>query len=91
VRDGVAKVLAASGETSVVHGRFRGGWITRNFGRPSAGVHALQMELACRSYMIEPDRVDETNRPTPLDPALAAKTRATLRKVFDAIAAWLGA
>ena len=35
-----------AGGPHVVNGRFKGGWITRNYGRPADGVHAVQMELA---------------------------------------------
>ena len=43
-----------------------------HFGRPQDGVHALQMELACRAYMPEPDEPSTTdNWPTPLDPTRA--------------------
>lgn len=90
LREKVGAILAASGETYVVDGRFKGGWITRSFGRPGDGVHALQMELACRAYMHEPENVDDDNWPTPLDPALADKTRATLRKVLATMLAWVG-
>jgi len=90
LRDRVGAVLAASGETYVVDGRFKGGWITRNYGRPEDGVQALQLELGCRGYMQEPDAVDETNWPTPLDPVRAAKTRATLRKVLETMLGWVG-
>lgn len=41
--------------SSITNGRFRGGWTTRHYGRPERGIHALQMELACRSYMDEPE------------------------------------
>ena len=51
LRETIGAVLAASGQTSVVDGRFKGGWITRAFGRPSEGVEAVQLELACRAYM----------------------------------------
>jgi formiminoglutamase len=44
---------AATGESLVLNGRFRGGWITRHYGRPDSGVHAIQMELAQRFYMDE--------------------------------------
>ena len=60
-------MLAASGQTSIVDGRFKGGWITRAFGRPSEGVDALQLELACRAYMHEPDHPTPQNWPTPID------------------------
>lgn len=37
----------------VMDGRFKGGYITRAYGRPETGVHALQLELAQRNYMEE--------------------------------------
>ncbi len=51
LRETVGALLAASGQTSVIDGRFKGGWITRAFGRPGEGVEAVQLELACRAYM----------------------------------------
>ena len=42
------------------------------------------MELACRAYMAEPERVDAANWPTPLDESRAAATRATLKRVLEA-------
>ena len=50
----VARVLGyAEGFTHVVNGRFKGGWITRHYGQPPAGVHALQLEMAQICYMDE--------------------------------------
>ena len=43
----------ASGLSRVSNGRFKGGWITRHYGDPANGVHAIQMEIACRAYMDE--------------------------------------
>ena len=43
----------AQGYTTVTDGRFRGGWTTRHYGRPSDGWHAIQMELAQSTYMRE--------------------------------------
>jgi N-formylglutamate deformylase len=37
----------------VVDGRFKGGYITRNFGTPGTGVHALQLEMSQAIYMNE--------------------------------------
>jgi len=37
----------------VTNGRFKGGWITRHYGDPVNGVHALQVELAQSAYMAE--------------------------------------
>ena len=38
---------------TVLNGRFKGGWTTRQYGQPETGIHAIQMELAQRSYMSE--------------------------------------
>ncbi len=43
----------AKGFTSVTNGRFKGGWTTRHYGNPESGVHAIQMELAQRTYLDE--------------------------------------
>jgi N-formylglutamate deformylase len=51
-----ALVVAASRHreyTAVLNGRFKGGYITRAYGDPARGVHAVQLELACRTYMDE--------------------------------------
>ena len=37
----------------IVNGRFKGGYITRHYGRPEAGVEAVQLELAQYTYMDE--------------------------------------
>jgi N-formylglutamate deformylase len=85
LRKTIGAVLAASGQTSVIDGRFKGGWITRAYGRPSEGVEAVQLELACRAYMQEPERPAQENWPTPIDEKHAAPTRATIKRVLEAI------
>lgn len=52
---GVEAACASSNLSRVTNGRFKGGFITRHHGAPETGVHAMQMELACRGYMAEPD------------------------------------
>jgi formiminoglutamase len=75
--------------TCVTNGRFKGGWITRYYGEPARGVHAIQMELACRGYMQEPDVALTTeNWPPPYDRARAAELRAALRRVLAACIAF---
>jgi N-formylglutamate amidohydrolase len=49
----IMKTIESSGYSSVLNGRFRGGYITRHYGRPADGVHALQLEIAQRNYMDE--------------------------------------
>ncbi|NYF34717.1 N-formylglutamate deformylase [Stenotrophomonas sp. JAI102] len=82
--DVVDNLCAMSGMSHVRNGRFKGGYITRHYSDIPGGVHTLQMELACRGYMHEPEAVDEHSWPTPLDPDHAALLRATLQQVLDA-------
>jgi N-formylglutamate deformylase len=57
--------------TQVTDGRFRGGYITRHYGEPTAGIHAVQMEMCFSTYMaeeappwtLEPLRVRDTLQP----------------------------
>src|ERR1700754_795546 len=49
----LAEVCAAPGYRHVVNGRFKGGHITRQYGDPANGIHAVQLELAQRTYMQE--------------------------------------
>lgn len=81
----VAGICDASGFTWALNQRFKGGWITRRHGRPGVGIHAIQMELACRSYLPEPiPDVAQANWPPPYDALHAAKMRRTLRTVLKA-------
>ena len=77
----------ASGFSRVSNGRFKGGWITRSFGRPEAGVHAVQMELACRGYM---DERLEGLEPAPYDSVRAGPMRATLQPLLRHLRDWAG-
>jgi N-formylglutamate deformylase len=69
----------------VTNGRFKGGWTTRHYGRPAEGVHAIQMELACRGYMDEPPGLLTSKIwPTPYLDDRAAPMRAALTNVLTA-------
>ncbi|MDE3114864.1 MAG: N-formylglutamate deformylase [Pseudomonadota bacterium] len=81
----VETICDASGHLRVTNGRFKGGWITRHYGAPGRGVNAIQMELACRGYLREPeDAPTEENWPAPYDPEFAAPLRAILQQVLQA-------
>jgi formiminoglutamase len=73
---------AASGRGHVVDGRFKGGWTTRHYGRPENGVHAIQMELACRGYMDEPALPAPGNWPPPYSEDRAAELCEVLKTVI---------
>ncbi len=71
--------------TRVTDGRFKGGWTIRHHGRPGEGVHAVQMELACRAYLEEPtETVSEESWPGEFDSARAAPVREVLARVLEA-------
>ena len=66
--------------TQIANGRFKGGWITRHYGRPDEHVHAIQMEIALSAYLAEeapPWRFDAANA-APLQAALSAIIAAAL-------------
>lgn len=84
----VEAIAAASGLGHVVDGRFRGGYTTRHHGRPQAGIHAIQMELAVRGYLEEPAVPDERNWPPPWNAARAAPLAAHLRSILIACRDW---
>ncbi|CAN5366520.1 N-formylglutamate deformylase [soil metagenome] len=69
----------------ITNGRFRGGWITRHYGQPENGVHAVQMELACRGYMDDPAAPPAPRVwPSAYRPEQAAPMRAVLAQVLNA-------
>jgi N-formylglutamate deformylase len=78
-------LCAKSGLTWVVNGRFRGGWTTRHYGNPLRGLHAVQMELACRIYMDEPQEIlGPHNWPTDFNAERAAKAHKELSAILAA-------
>lgn len=71
--------LNAEGYTSILNGRFKGGWTTRHYGQPETGVHAIQMELAQSTHLT-------TERPPfAYDEAKAAKLRIHLKEILTRI------
>ena len=74
----------ARGFSRVTNGRFKGGYTTRHYGAPPNGVHAIQMELACRGYMADPVEPPTPDTwPSPYDPTFAAPMRAALQTILQ--------
>ena len=82
--DSLEAIAEESSFTQVINGRFKGGYITRHYGRPEEGVHAVQLELAMRSYMDEPERLSSENWPTPFDGVRAAGLQGLLARLLQA-------
>lgn len=70
---------AADGYSSVLNGRFRGGWTTRHYGKPGTGVHAIQMELAQISHLAT------EAPPFAYDAAKADRLRIHLKQLLERI------
>jgi N-formylglutamate deformylase len=77
--DKLATACIAPGFTHVVNGRFKGGHITRAYGQPEKGVHAVQLELAQRTYMREAPPFDYL-------PDVAAEVRPILKRFVEILA-----
>ena len=60
----------------VVNGRFKGGYITRNYGRPAQHIHAIQLEKCQSTYMRE-------TSPFAYDEGLASQLKPTLQQMVQ--------
>jgi N-formylglutamate deformylase len=81
LRTALAQVLQAQARfTHVVDGRFKGGYITRHYGRPQDAVHAAQLEMCWSCYMRErpPFEVDP-QRSEQLSPVLQTLARTLIQ------------
>ena len=77
IETAVFETAFASPYSTVLNDRFKGGYITRHYGDPDNHVHAVQLEIAQRTYMGEAT--------TAFDAEKAGKLRATLRQLLEAI------
>ena len=73
----VFEAASASPYSTVLNERFKGGYITRHYGNPDNHVHAVQLEIAQRTYMDEATTVFDAEK--------AGHLRATLRQLLDSI------
>ena len=67
--------------SQVVNGRFKGGFITRHYGQPAQGWHAVQLEMCQCCYMSE-------QPPYAYEAALAAEVQPLLRQLLQTLLAW---
>lgn len=72
----------AENYSTIVNGRFKGGWTTRHYGRPDQGVHAIQMELAQKTHL------KQESPPFDLDPSKSEQLRAVLGEILTRIESW---
>ena len=63
----------------IVNGRFKGGYITRQYGDPENGIDAVQLEISQRIYMDEDSYA--------WDEAKAAQTQEVLRALLGCVLA----
>jgi N-formylglutamate deformylase len=73
---GEALLKSVEGYRAVLNGRFKGGYITRRYGDPANGVHAVQLELSEITYMRE-------SAPYSFREELANKVRPQLRTLLE--------
>ncbi|MBD1551647.1 N-formylglutamate deformylase [Pseudomonas typographi] len=71
----------AEGYTHVLNGRFKGGHITRHYGAPAQHIHAVQLELAQRTYMDEFE-------PFTYREGLAGPTQQVLQQLLRSVLEW---
>lgn len=71
----------ATGYSTVLNGRFKGGWTTRHYGRPSDGIHAIQMELVQSTYMLE-------HPPWTYERHVAERLRPHLKLILEELIRW---
>jgi len=75
VTERVAAVADVSPYSYVVDGRFKGGYITRHYGNPESGVHAMQLEIAQRVYLNEASTIFDARK--------GSRLRDTLRPMLE--------
>ena len=65
-----------------MNGRFKGGWTIRNYSNPKNSIHAIQLELAQKTYMNE-------STPTKYMHLKAKNIRIDLKKLLKCLEKYL--
>jgi N-formylglutamate deformylase len=86
LRQAVADVCASPATnprvySHVLDGRFKGGYITRQYGRPADHIHAVQLEMCWRAYMLE-------TAPYDWHPERAAQVQPLLQHLVQTMLDW---
>jgi N-formylglutamate deformylase len=85
VLEAITSITSTLGEgrfTWIANGRFKGGYITRAYGRPDQGVHAVQLEMCQSTYMNETAPFDyRPDLAEQVEPVVASMVSAALRAV----------
>jgi N-formylglutamate deformylase len=82
LRSALMAVLESQhGYTHATDARFKGGYITRAYGRPAEQVHAVQLEMTFRCYMAE-------SPPFAWNDARASAVQPLLERLLDASLGW---
>jgi N-formylglutamate deformylase len=82
LRAALMAVLEAQRDFShVTDGRFKGGHITRHYGQPTTGIHAVQLEMCWSTYMAE-------DPPWVLDAARVQRLQPLLHQLLQTCLHW---
>ncbi len=82
LNDKLVKYCRHSKYATVSNGRFKGGYITRHYGNPAQGIHAVQLELAQSNYMQE-------SYPFAYNESKAKQLQITLNGLLEQIIEWV--
>jgi len=81
IETSVADICAAAEDySSILNGRFKGGWTTRHYGRPADNIHAIQMELAQATHL------KSESLPFDYDQTRAERLRVHLTSILKSLA-----
>jgi N-formylglutamate deformylase len=81
----IMQIAEKSDYSVVLNERFRGGFITRQYGAPGGGIHAIQLELSQRNYMDEKTLTYHDDRAVKLADGIRSMMQAFIRAGADSL------